>query len=211
MHRPTRLLALAILALAAAPRPADACGNEVERVVDVTNQSIRRAEALLADGAHQAAVKEVLRTFPKALRVDQHERRQSLFERGQRVLALAVVRSGGGVKLSADLPGKTVAQREAGLAWAAALLRLHHARGLGGVTTTAELAESLALRPAERREAHALLKDLADGDIVPTARAWAVLASLEKDRGDADAAARALARCKEIAADPTQCEVVPNA
>lgn len=209
--RLTRLFALAVLAVLAAPsRPADACGNGVERVVDRTNQSIRHAESLLAEGNFQKAADEVLDSFPTALRVDQRVPKQSLFERGQRVLAVAVVRSQGNLKLGKALPGKTTAEREQNLAWATAVLRLHQAQGLGGLALTAELAEGLALRPAEVTEAHSLLKKLADDDLMPTPRAWAILGSLEKARGDAAASDKAIQRCKDIAPDAKQCEVIPN-
>lgn len=204
-------LALAALAVLAAPGAATACMNGVERRVDPTTRSIRAAEELLADGKHKAAVREVLEAFPTALRADDRGHRTSLFDRGQRVIALAVVRSGGGLKLDADLPGKTAADREAGLAWATMILRLHRARGNGGVLLTSELAEALALRPSERPAAHAILKELADGDIMPTARGWAILGGLEQARGDGDAAARAVARCKEISPAPNQCELVDDA
>ena len=206
------LSALTLLAaLTGAPRPAHACGNEVERVVDVTNQSMRKAEALLADGKHQRAARAVLAAFPAALRADRSHIRRNLFERGQRILALAVVRSRGAIELGPGMPGKTAAEQAENLAWAAGMLRLHAARGDGGVLLASELAEALALRPAERHEAHTLLKELADGDVMPTARGWAVLAALERARGDANAADRAVARCKEIAREPGQCVVVDNA
>lgn len=197
---------LCLLAWAALPsRPADACHNTVARVVDPDVQSIRRAESLLVKGEHQAAAREVLATFPKALQTAHRERKQALLHRGQRVLALAVVRSGGAVRLGADLPGKTASHRAAALAWAAGLLRLHHAR-TGDIAVRAELAEALAAVPLDRPEAHAILTDLAAGDLLPTARAWALLAALEQERGDAAAAARATRRCREIAPDGDTCD-----
>jgi hypothetical protein len=206
-----RLLVFAVLAVLAAPsRPADACGNGVERVVDLTNKSIRQAETLLAEGKHQDAANMVLSTFPQALRLDHRDRKQNLFERGQRVLAVAVVRSQGALKLGKALPGKSAAERETSLAWAAGALRLHQAQSLGGLALTAELAEALALRPAEVTEAHGILKKLADDDLMPTPRAWAILGALEKARGDAEAADKSIQRCKEIAPDAKQCEVVTN-
>lgn len=211
LRSPFALAALAVLAVFAAPsRPADACGNGVERVVDLTNQSIRKAETLLAEGNYQDAANEVLATFPKALRLDQRDRKQSLFDRGQRVLAVAVVRSQGTLKLGKTLPGKTAAERETSLSWATTVLRVHQAQGLGGLALTAELAEGLALRPAETTDAYDLLKKLADDDLMPTPRAWAILGTLEKARGDAEAAGRSIQRCKEIAPDAKQCEVVTN-
>ncbi|WAS93538.1 hypothetical protein [Nannocystis punicea] len=202
-------LVLAAFAAVVVPAaPADACHNSVERVVDVTNRSVRRAEQLLADGAHAAAVKEVLATFPEAVQLTHRARRPGLFARAQRVLALAAVRSGGGVRLASHMSGKTASHRTAALAWSAMLLRLHHARS-DDVVVRAELAEALAALPAERAGAYALLKELGDGDVLPTARAWALLAELERDRGDATAAERAGRRCREIAPDDPVCAPEP--
>lgn len=211
MPRPTRALPLvaALLTVLVAPSPpAAACMNGVERVVDTTNQRVRNAESLLAAGKYQRAVKEALEIFPQALRGDHSDARQGLYERAQRIVALAVVRSQGAVKLGPGLAGKTDAERDINLAWAAGMLRLHIARGDGSVVLSEQLAEALAQRPAERHEAHAILKELASGDIMATARGWAVLATLEKSRGDADAAALAVRRCKEVSAEATVCEVV---
>jgi hypothetical protein len=204
--RPSFVLALAVLLLPA--RPADACHNAVERVVDPVNQSVRRAEQLLADGAHQKAVRELLASFPELLLANHRDARPALFRRAQRAAALAVVRSDGAVKLGPRMTGRTAEQRQAALAWAAATLRLHHARS-GDLVVRVELAEALARRPAERAEAHAILDELADLDLLPTARAWSLLADLERERGDATAAARAARRCREI--DPTHCADPPSA
>lgn len=201
----TRAVLLAACAALFAPRPADACGNTVERVVDLTQQSIRRAEQQLADGSYHAAAREVLATFPAALRASHRERRQVLFLRGQRILALAAVRSGGAVALGSNLSGRTPEQRAAKLAWAAAILRLSAAR-TGDVQVRAELAEALAQQPVERAGARAILRELADGDLLPTARAWALLATLEREQGDETSAARAARRCREIAPDSPLCD-----
>lgn len=204
-----RIFAVIVIAVGVlVPRPADACGNTVERVVrvDPEAKSVRRAERLLADRAHRAVAKEVLATFPQALRAEHRDRRQGLFERSQRALALAVVRSDGALNLGAALPGRTAAQRQAGLAWAAAILRVHHAKG-GGVLVTSELAEALARLPAERAAARELLAELGDGDLLPTARAWALLARLEREFGDEAAAGRATRRCREIVPDGDTCGV----
>lgn len=147
-----------------------------------------------------------LAMFPAALRADHRHERRALFERGPRVLALAAVRSGGALPLGAALPGRTAAQRQAGLAWAAAILRVHHARD-EGVLRTSELAEALAMLPAERAEARALLAGLGDGDLLPTARAWGLLAALEREFGDEVAAGRATRRCREIAPAGDTCGV----
>lgn len=200
------ILVLALAALLAPARPAAACHNAVARVVDPVNQSVRRAEALLADGAHQAAIRELTGTFPQLLLANHRDDRASLFRRAQRTAALAVVRSDGAVRLGPRLSGKTAPQRQAALAWAAAILRLHHARS-GDLLVRVELAEALARRPAERAEARAILDELADLDLLPTARAWALLAHLERERGDEAASARAARRCREI--DATRCDDPP--
>lgn len=198
-------LALVVLALALSPRPADACGNTVHRVVDVVNQSVRKAETLLADGAHQAAIKEVLATFPEVLELTHRARRPGLFARAQRVVALAAVRSDGRVRLGTNMSGRTVAQRAASLAWATLVLRHQRAR-TRDVVIAAELAEALAATPVGRAEAHAILKELGDVDVLPTARAWALLARLERERGDPTAADRASRRCREIAPQSRTCD-----
>lgn len=85
------------------------------------------------------------------------------------------------------------------------VLRVHHARGDGGVVVTSELAEALAMLPAERAQAREMLAELGDGDVLPTARAWALLAVLEREAGDASAAGRAHRRCLEIAPTGPTC------
>lgn len=209
MRKSLVLAAIVSAAVVAPHSPARACHNVVERVVDLTTQSVRRAEALLADGAHQAAVKEALATFPEVLQLTHRARRAALFARAQRVVALAVVRSGGAVRLASHMSGKTDSKRAANLAWAAMLLRMHHARS-HDVVVQVELAEALAALPAERGEAYGLLKELGDGDVLPTARAWGLLAELERDRGDVTAAERAGRRCREIAPDGQVCGPKPS-
>lgn len=206
MSKSSAALVLGLLVVAASPRPASACENEVERRVDVANASVRKAEQLLAEGRHQAVARAVLATFPEALRAEHRSERPALFQRAQRVLALAVVRSGGAVDLGRGMTGRTDRQRAVGLAWAAALLRLRHARAEADVIAASDLAEALARLPAERAEARALLAGLAETDVLPTARAWALLAALEREAGDAAAADRAARRCREIAGEASsQC------
>jgi hypothetical protein len=211
MMRPACVLLLTAMTVLASPRPADACGHGIERVVkaDPVVQSVGKAERLLAAGAYRAAVQEVLSTFPEALQADHRDRRQSLFERGQRVVALATVRSAGGVPLGAAMAGRAPAKQQARLAWAAVILRLHNARD-GGVLVTSELAEALAQRPAERAQARTLLAELGDLDLLPTARAWALLSTLEREHGDATAADRATRRCLEIAPTNGPCAATPT-
>lgn len=208
--RKSLVLAALVSAAVVAPRSsAQACHNSVERVLDATTRSVRLAETLLTHGAYQAAVKEALAAFPMVLQLTHRARRAGLFARAQRVVALAAVRSGGAVRLASHMSGKTASQKAANLAWAAMLLRMHHAR-TNDVVVQVELAEALAALPAERAEAYGLLKELGDGDVLPTARAWGLLAELARDRGDVGAAERADRRCREIAPKDGICDPEPG-
>jgi hypothetical protein len=205
MHRSS--LSLLVLVLAAAQVPAAdarACGNSVAHATEVDVASLDGASLELDADRHQAAVDAVLRAFPRAHRkVADGE----LMARGQRMLAVAVVRSGGAVRLDARLRGRTTRQRDAALAWATGTLRAFHAARRDDGTITVELAEALARGPATRGEALALLRDLGHSDLLPSARAWGLLAALERVGGDGEAAARAQGRCAAIDGDGAACVV----
>lgn len=193
-----------IVSVLIAPEVAEACGNSVERVVDTRNEMVRDAEGLLARGKYKAAVEVIRDSFrDHVLQLDRHEHLQV---RAQRVLAVAVVRSKGEVALGKGLGGKTDAQRRAAIAWATLMLRLQQAEG-ASPALTAELAEALALQGSSRGEAHRLLKELGDGDLMPGAEGWALLGQLSKERGDAEGSKRAVDRCAQIASPGVQCEV----
>lgn len=203
MHRPTLSLLALVLVAAQVPADARACANSVmHRTEEVVDLDVASHE--LDAGRHQAAVDAVLEVFPRAHRKTADG---ELMARGQRMLAVAVVRSGGAVRLDARLRGRTARQQSAAVEWATGTLRAFHAaRGDDG-TITVELAEALALGPATRGEALALLRGLGRDDLLPSARAWGLLAALERVGGDGEAAARAQGRCAAIAGDGAACVV----
>lgn len=226
MHRIVLALCLATTVLAA-PRLADACGNTVRRIVDSTNESVRKAEFLLAQGNYKQAISTIRDEFgDRALAVHDGPGAQ-LHQRAQRVLAIAVVRSKGAVSIGPGLGGKTDAQRQAAIAWSVLTLRLRRAalddrnvdcildptrctNGEGDPHTNADLAEALALQPTGRAEAYRLLKDLGDRDLMPFAEGWALLAELGRERGDLEGAKKAVERCKQIASDNLKCDPSEN-
>ncbi len=228
MPRSPLLCLLAVLVCLASPRPTEACGNTVERHVDLANSKVQSAERLLARGKHQQAVSAVVQGLPRVLegkftagitqpqlldpfgglepgnlRRDIHPK---LFHRGQRIIAFAIVGSKGAVRIDKKMPGKTERDRSINLAWAVHILRMHHSRDPNNALLTSELAAAMALIPVERPAARGLLQPLAEADRMPTAKAWALLAELERDVNDAAAADRALARCEAIASDVRECK-----
>lgn len=227
MHRLALALALAATAVLAAPRPADACGNSVRRVVDTSNIALRNAEVLLAEGHYKKAISAVREHFGDRALASGWDARADLQRRAQRVLALAVVRSKGALPIGKDLGGKTDGQRQAAVAWAVLTLRVQRraiddtdvacildpqkcTTGEGDPVKTAELAEALALQATGRAEAWGLLKDLADRDLMPGAAGWALLGELGRERGDLETSKKAVERCKQIAADGVQCDTSEN-
>lgn len=186
------------------PEVAEACGNSIELATDVRNDALRSAEKLLAAGKHKKAIEQVHKTFrDHVLQLDRYEHLQL---RAQRILALAVVRSKGEVVIGQGIGGKTDAQRRSAIAWATLMLRLQHSEG-ATPALTAELAEALALQGSSRGEAHRLLKELGDGDLMPGAEGWALLGELSRERGDGEGSKKAIERCKQIGAAGVQCEV----
>lgn len=208
MSRIALALALACSALAL-PDIADACGNSIRPVVDRTNEIVRKAELLLAQGQHGKAAMTLKQEFGADLLTTAPASRRLLHERAQRVLALALVRSGGDFEYVKDFGGKTESHRRQALAWSALMLRLQRTEQ-SEPTLSAELAEALALQPSGRPEAFALLQELAEGDLMPSARGWSLLAGLRRERGDAEGSEAAVERCKQIATDEATCELVEN-
>ena len=71
----------------------------------------------------------------------------------------------------------------------------HAALASGNLLVRSQLAEALAADPYQVERARDMLRELADRDVMPTARGYAVLARLESETGRRDTA---LARCEEL-------------
>lgn len=215
MPRLVLALALACSALAA-PAVADACVNSVTAG---KYRQVQRAERALLDGNFKKATRLGRRELVELDDRDDEER--MLARRLRRVLALAAVRSGGAVKIDAEVGGSTSALRSAAIAWAVEVLRAQLTAALAGPidcaldparcqqgsapAATAELAEALALAPATRDQALTMLTELAVADLLPSPEAWATLARLRGERGDKAGRSAAAARCRQMAARAAQC------
>lgn len=211
MPRVALALSLALCGAAlTAPDRADACGNSIRKVVDRTQEYVQKAELLLAKGQHKKAVGTIREAYgDKAIAV-WLDGSSYLHGRAQRILALAVARSRGEVAIGMDLGGTAQSRKDAAIAWAALTLRLQ-AGDQPAPAQTAELAEALALQASGRHEAYTLLKGLGDGDLMPGAQGWALLAELSKQHGDLEGSKQAAERCRQIGAPGVKCDVVDKA
>ncbi|MCY1054275.1 hypothetical protein [Nannocystis sp. SCPEA4] len=212
MSRLALVLSLAVTgAVVSVPSVADACGNSVMRVVDHTQKYVQKAELLLAKGQYKKAISTVREAFgDRAIASHRGGPGLVLHGRAQRILALAVARSGGDIAIGMDLGGAAQSRKDAAIAWAVLALRLQ-----GGVAPTpaqtSELAEALSRQASGRAEAYTLLKELGDGDLMPNAQGWALLAELSKQRGDVEGSKKAAERCRQIGAPGVQCDVAEQA
>jgi hypothetical protein len=202
----TSLLALSCLAavLALPPLPAHACGNSIRHKVHRPTKSVKKAELLLAKGAYQTAT-DMVRELHPFVHHYQRETSSALNLRAQRVVALAVVRSDGKADFGGKLRGSDRHARDVRIAWATMALDVQSWHAPDDLVLRTELAEALAATPVHRARAHALLADLAERDLMPTARGFMILAQLEQERGQKERSEAAALRCKEIAGGSGVC------
>ncbi|PCC67984.1 hypothetical protein SAMN02745121_04673 [Nannocystis exedens] len=212
MSRLALALSLAVTgAVVSLPNVADACGNTVRRLVDSGQEYVQRAELLLAKAQYRKAVSTIREAFgDKAIAAHMKGPGAHLHGRAQRIVALAVARSGGAVAIGMDLGGAAQSRKDAAIAWAVLALRLQ-AGDQPTPAQTAELAEALARQTSGRAEAYDLLKGLGDGDLMPTAQGWALLAELSKERGDVEGSKTAVERCVKMRARGVKCELTEQA
>ncbi|MDC0715949.1 hypothetical protein [Nannocystis bainbridge] len=185
---------------------------------DELNQAARSIER----GRHGEAVAQVRRTVKTAAESASPVAGADpwVHNRARQLLALAVARSAGAVTIAPGLGGKRKEHRSAAITWAISAMRadisprtgqlaceLGQCRTLDDPAYTGALAEALALVEDSRPEAYRLLKDLGDHDLMPTAQSWAVLAALHRQRGELEAGAVALERCRQQAAKGVRCDV----
>ncbi len=197
---------LLVSALALVPREAPACGNAVYRQVKRPQQLLVRAEQALGRGDARAALQILEQragarekwSTPSPELADTPERQlERLHPRGGLVitdaaaaqrwdflLAVAHLRQG-------DRPAERVVR---------AFEQLAAAQGKAArPPLLARLAEAQARIPAVRPAARATLEQLARRDLVPDAEAWAALADLRGEVGDAAGQKAALERCRKLA------------
>jgi hypothetical protein len=141
-----------------------------------------------------------------------------LIGRGLRIVAVAISRANGHLEFGRELPkdlgdewsGGGEAARHANLEWSIATLRKVAASKKNDPTIESELGEALARVDAHKDVALTLLGSLAERDLLTSPQAYAALASLRGEKGDAAGKLAALQRCQAMTKDAGVCGA-PNA
>ncbi len=168
--------------------PSEACINGVELRVDDGKRLVARADKALQRGRH----KDAIRAADMALRRSGPAR---VHQRAALIRALAVIRSDGRHALRTDA-GKL--KGRAAVAEATRILAGEtKIPGSGEPRWKAALAEGLEAT-GQTDEALAILEDLAGRDLLPDARAFAALARLRAESGNAPGANTAAERCRQM-------------
>ncbi|MBX3216591.1 MAG: hypothetical protein KF850_31435 [Labilithrix sp.] len=189
---------------------ANACGMSIR--MDPTPQrptpvqSIANAEKALENGQNLAAAKAVLTNFPKVRAVTAGA--NPLETRALRVFALAVVRSNGAVteKSAGFSSGGSEWAPTANLEWAVQSIREIDAKRPNDPTVQADLGEALSKLPHGQKESMTILQGLAQKDLMGSPHAYAALARLRSEQGDAAGAQAAIKRCEEMSKTPGVCK-----
>lgn len=192
---------------------ARACGGEwyPEVMVDPRIHGVAQAEKNLADGHRLAAAASVIRMMPhiKTLK----SKPGTLVARAERVLAVALSRSHGGLAVASEVPseilgtwrGADPGQAAANLQWAVKVLERQSQSLPDDVALKTDLAEAMARVPEQRAAARTILEELAQRDLIASPEGYAALASLRSERGDADGQKLALKRCEAMAKSQDAC------
>ncbi len=99
----------------------------------------------------------------------------------QRVAALAIVRSAGKATVFRKAGYDAEHRARVDLAWAQLVLTYRVAMGFDDPRDLADLAEALAADPHGRARARAILRGLADKDVMPTDEGTELLARLDRE------------------------------
>ncbi len=195
----------------AVPSGADACLRMKRRrvqKVDHKLQDVNRAEHMLARGQTSRAAKLARKRFRKfTAATGEPDSGKALFNRAQRTIALAAVRSDGAVDLGKGMRGKTADGRMGNLAWATSVLEIQSAAEPDNLLLRTYLAEALMHQPGGDAQAVELLSQLANDDLMPTARGFALLAQGQQRLGDVSGMDLSLQRCRELGEGDDICTV----
>lgn len=200
-----------------------ACGNGVERRLREHVMAVAKAEKDVSEGKSRLAAQGVLNRYPRIR--TQTIGRNTVADRALRVMARAVVRTGGGIDGGARFPGSTDAERKENLNWALRVLHAFVNNNPADASAKADYGEGLARVPERHAEARRVLSELSSKDLIGSAHAYAALADLRRQAGDGKlpfiaAPQRALqsaraklaeARCRRMAVDDeTVCRRQPD-
>jgi hypothetical protein len=196
------------VAAAASPGEAVACGTAVYREIDSNTQLVAQAEQALSEGNLRRAADKAVQAFP-ALKIVKAGS-VPLADRALRIMALANVRSDGGV-VTNGFAAKNAAERAANLEWSIATLRRLSAKRENNPSYQTDLGEALSKVPAYHDEARKVLGELASRDLLTSAEGYAALARLRAESRDAAARDEAVKRCEAMSKTPRVCAVPPGA
>ena len=208
-----RLVSASILLLpfgiVGAPAPAEACGTGVYSVVDYGAEAISSAEKTLSQGRIADAAKGVFTTFPRLKTTKPGA--APLTDRALRILALATVRSEGGLNVKTGtgwkMAGKTPEEKEGNLLFAIDTLRKLNEKRANSPSFQTDLAEALGTVPRYKAEALAILTQLAKKDLIASAEGYATLARLHEAMGESAPRDAAVKRCEGMTKTPKACQV----
>ena len=190
------------------------CGGDwyPEVQIDPRIHGVAEAEKSMAKGNYTAAAGSVVRMMPHleslAIKGD------PLVARAERVLAVALTRSGGKLSLEREVPseylghwlGKTPADQGKNLSWAVGAMRRELTLKQDDPGIMTDLGEALSQLEGGQDEARTLLESLAARDLVATAQGYKALAELRLQRGDEAGQRLAMKRCENMASDTKLCE-----
>jgi hypothetical protein len=201
---------------------AQACGNGVERRVLQYSRDLVAAESNVEADKAALAARLVARHYPRI-----RTRRvggSPAGDKALRLMARAVVRSGGALPRVPAFAGETPGQRAANLDWAVRVQQTFVARNRKDAAARTALGEALAALPKHRRKALERLESLEKNDLMASAFGYAALARLRREvpkdrpawlrhalRALDDAPAQlAEGRCRKMAKQPTICGPLPE-
>jgi hypothetical protein len=173
------ILGAAMLAFCT-PSIANACVSAVRLARPSPTTTVASAEKVLEVSPAEAA-RVVKENFPNIRSVVPGA--DPITTRALRVLAVATVRSNANAE---------------DLAWAVQKLRDIEKVKPNDPAVQADLGEALSKLPSGKTEAFAILSKLADKDLMGSPHAYAALATLKQEKGDAAGAQAAMNRCKEM-------------
>ena len=203
------------VAASALPGEASACGTMVSlsrmqfrnqpkpKPADDRPALVASAEQALSEGKYAKAAVTAVQVFP-ALRVVKPGT-LPLADRALRILALAAVRTDGGLTVG-GLKGTTFAERTANLEWSIEALRGLNAKRLNNPSYQTDLGEALSKVATHHDEALKILGELSDKDLLTSAEGYAALARLRAEKGDAPAREAALKRCTAMTKNTRICD-----
>ena len=195
--------------LAGAPAPAEACGTAFFSVVDHSAENISSAEKSLSQGRYEVAATGVFQMFPKIKSTKVGT--GPLSDRALRILALATVRSNGGLTIGKGttwmMAGVTPEQKEENLLFAIDTLRKLNEKRANSPSFQTDLAEALGKVSRYKAESYAILTQLAKKDLVASAEGYATLAKLHEAMGESAPRDAAVKRCEGMTKTPQACQV----